>query len=147
MPDNNFVLWNAMIRGYNHISRYNEALCTFQQMMLEGRFMPDEATLISVVSACTQLGSVEYCNWISSYISKSNTHITVALGNAFVVCKMWRCRKTAVIFNEMKTRYTITWTTMISGFAYVAGGSTVPILLPFYRCLVLRACQQVEVQD
>jgi pentatricopeptide repeat protein len=98
MPDNNFVLWNAMIRGYNHNSRYNEALCTFQQMMLEGRFMPDEATLVSVVSACTQLGSVEYCNWISSYISKSNTHITVALGNAFVVCKMWRCRKTAVIF-------------------------------------------------
>uniref|UniRef100_A0A804ULI8 protein-serine/threonine phosphatase n=1 Tax=Zea mays TaxID=4577 RepID=A0A804ULI8_MAIZE len=42
-------------RGYNHNSRYNEALCTFQQMMLEGRFMPDEATS----SGCTALSIVK----------------------------------------------------------------------------------------
>lgn len=120
MPDKNLVSWNAMITGYNLNSRYDEALRTFQQVMLEGRFMPDEATLVSVVSACAQLGSVEYCNWISSYISKSNTHITAALGNALIdmFAKCGDVGRARLVFDKMKTRCIITWTTMISGFAY-----------------------------
>ena len=120
MPVKNLVSWNAMITAYNHNSRYDEALRTFQQMMIEGRFMPDEATLVSVVSACAQLGSAEYCNWVSYYISKSNTHITVALGNALIdmFAKCGDVGRARSIFDRMKTRCIITWTTMISGFAY-----------------------------
>jgi pentatricopeptide repeat protein len=54
MPVKNFVSWNAMITVYIHTSRYDEALRTFQQMMIQEGFMPDEATLASVVSACAQ---------------------------------------------------------------------------------------------
>ncbi|XP_040382044.1 pentatricopeptide repeat-containing protein At3g29230-like [Oryza brachyantha] len=120
MPLKNLVSWNAMITGYNHNSRYGEALRTFQLMMLEGRFRPDEATLVSVVSACAQLGSVEYCNWISSFIRKSNVHLTIALGNALIdmFAKCGDVGRAQSIFYEMKTRCIITWTTMISGFAF-----------------------------
>uniref|UniRef100_A0A0E0LJ40 Pentatricopeptide repeat-containing protein n=1 Tax=Oryza punctata TaxID=4537 RepID=A0A0E0LJ40_ORYPU len=120
MPVKNLVSWNAMITGYNHNSRYDEALRTFQLMMLEGRFRPDEATLVSVVSACAQLGSVEYCNWISSFIGKSNTHLTVALGNALIdmFAKCGDVGRAQSIFYKMETRCIITWTTMISGFAF-----------------------------
>ncbi|KAL6897358.1 hypothetical protein ACP4OV_007054 [Aristida adscensionis] len=120
MPSKNLVSWNAMITGYNHNSRYDEALHTFRQMMLEGRFMPDEATLVSVVSACAQLGSAEYCHWISSFISKSRTQITVTLGNALIdmFAKCGDVGRAQLIFDKMKTRCIITWTTMISGFAY-----------------------------
>ncbi|KAF0909394.1 hypothetical protein E2562_036039 [Oryza meyeriana var. granulata] len=120
MPVKNLVSWNAMITGYNHNSRYDEALRTFQLMMLEGRFRPDEATLVSVVSACAQLGSVEYCNWISSFIHKGNIHLTVALGNALIdmFAKCGDVGRAQSIFYEMKTRCIITWTTMISGFAF-----------------------------
>jgi pentatricopeptide repeat protein len=52
MPVKHFVSWNAMITVYIHTSRYDEALRTFQQMMIQEGFMPDEATLASVVSAC-----------------------------------------------------------------------------------------------
>ena len=131
MPVKNLVSWNAMITAYNHNSRYDEALRTFQQMMIEGRFMPDEATLVSVVSACAQLGSAEYCNWVSSYISKSNTHITVALGNALIdmFAKCGDVGRARSIFDRMKTRCIITWTTMISGFAY--NGQTREALLMY----------------
>lgn len=120
MPVKNLVSWNAMITGYNHNSRYDEALRTFQLMMLEGRFRPDEATLVSVVSACAQLGSVEYCNWISSFIGKSNIHLTVALGNALIdmFAKCGDVGRAQSIFYKMETRCIITWTTMISGFAF-----------------------------
>ncbi|EEE66913.1 hypothetical protein OsJ_23761 [Oryza sativa Japonica Group] len=120
MPVKNLVSWNAMITGYNHNSRYDEALRTFQLMMLEGRFRPDEATLVSVVSACAQLGSVEYCNWISSFIGKSNIHLTVALGNALIdmFAKCGDVGRAESIFYKMETRCIITWTTMISGFAF-----------------------------
>jgi pentatricopeptide repeat protein len=109
-----------MITWYNHNSRYDEALRTFQQMMLEGRFMPDEATLVSVVSSCAHLGSAEYSNWITSYISKSNTYITVALGNALIdmFAKCGDVGRAWLVFGKMKTRCIITWTTMISGFAF-----------------------------
>ncbi|GJN12197.1 hypothetical protein PR202_ga30454 [Eleusine coracana subsp. coracana] len=120
MPVKNLVSWNAMITGYNHNSRYDEALHTFQQMMLEGRFMPDEGTLVSVVSACGQLGSSEYSNWISSYISKRNAYITVPLGNALIdmFAKCGDVGRAWFIFEKMKERCIITWTTMISGFAF-----------------------------
>ncbi|CAN6209824.1 unnamed protein product [Urochloa humidicola] len=120
MPVKNLVSWNAMITAYNHNSRYDEALRTFQQMMIEGGFVPDEATLVSVASACAQVGSSEYCNWLSSYISKRNTHITVALGNALIdmFSKCGDVGRAQSIFDKMKTRCIITWTTMISGFAY-----------------------------
>ncbi|OEL33042.1 Pentatricopeptide repeat-containing protein, partial [Dichanthelium oligosanthes] len=120
MPVKNLVSWNAMITAYNHNSRYDEALRTFQQMMIEERLMPDEATLVSVVSACAQLGSAEYCNWVSSFISKSNTHITVALGNALIdmFAKCGDVGRARSNFDKMETRCIITWTTMISGFAY-----------------------------
>ncbi|KAL5199021.1 hypothetical protein ABZP36_002533 [Zizania latifolia] len=120
MPVKNMVSWNAMITGYNHNSRYDEALRTFQQMMLEGRFRPDEATLVSVVSACAQLGSVEYCNWISYFIHKSNIHLTVALGNAVIdmFAKCGDVGRAQTFFYEMKTRCIITWTTIISGLAF-----------------------------
>ena len=74
----------------------------------------------SVVLACAQLGSAEYCNWVSSYISKSNTHITVALGNALIdmFAKCGDVGRARSIFDGMETRCIITWTTMISGFAY-----------------------------
>ncbi|CAL5076149.1 unnamed protein product [Urochloa decumbens] len=120
MPVKNLVSWNAMIAAYNHKSRYGEAVRTFQQMMIEGGFMPDEATLVSVASACTQLRSSEYCSWLNSYISKSNTHTTVALGNALIdmFAKCGQVGRARSIFRKMKTRSNITWTTMISGFAY-----------------------------
>ncbi|TVU02810.1 hypothetical protein EJB05_51658, partial [Eragrostis curvula] len=120
MPVKNLISWNAMITGYNHNSRYDEALRTFQQMMLEGRFVPDEGTLVSVVSACAQLGSSEYCNWISSYISKSNTYITVPLGNALIdmFAKCGDVGRAWLIFEKMKARCVITWTSMIHGFAF-----------------------------
>uniref|UniRef100_A0A0D9WXG1 CRR4 n=1 Tax=Leersia perrieri TaxID=77586 RepID=A0A0D9WXG1_9ORYZ len=120
MPVKNLVSWNAMITGYNHNSRYDDALRTFQLMMHDGQFRPDEATLVSVVSACAQLGSAEYCNWISSFIRKSNIHLTVALGNALIdmFAKCGDVGRAQSVFYEMKTRCIITWTTMISGFAF-----------------------------
>lgn len=120
MPVKNLVSWNAMITGYNHNSRYDEALRTFQLMMLEGRFRPDEATLVSVVSACAQLGSAEYCSWVSSFIRKNNNDLTVALGNALIdmFAKCGDVGRAQLIFSGMKSRCVITWTTMISGLGF-----------------------------
>ncbi|KAG2640891.1 hypothetical protein PVAP13_2KG126400, partial [Panicum virgatum] len=142
MPVKNLVSWNAMITASNHNSRYDEALHTFQQMMIEGRFMPDEATLVSVVSACAQLGSAEYCNWVSSYISKSYTHITVALGNALIdmFAKCGDVGRARSIFDRMEKRCIITWTTMISGFAY--NGQIREALLIYNEM-----CRGVELDD
>ncbi|KAG1328153.1 pentatricopeptide repeat-containing protein [Cocos nucifera] len=120
MPLKNVVSWNAMIAGYNQNYQFNEALHMFQWMLLDGKLPPDEATLTSVVSACANLGSLEHGNWIHSYIKKNNVQLTVALGNALIdmFAKCGDVKSSELVFHRMTRRCVITWTTMISGFAF-----------------------------
>ncbi|XP_072966223.1 pentatricopeptide repeat-containing protein At3g29230-like [Typha angustifolia] len=120
MPVKNVVSWNAMISGYNQNSKFDEALCTFQAMLIDGKFMPDEATLTSVVSACAHSGSIEHGNWIHSYIEKNKVQISVALGNALIdmFAKCGDIKSAQSVFQRMTRKCIITWTTMISGFAF-----------------------------
>lgn len=120
MPDKNVVSWNAMISGYNQNSQFNEALRTFQNMLLDGKFIPDDATLTSVVSACAHLGGVENANWIHSYIKKNKVQLTTVLGNALVdmFAKCGDVKSAASVFQAVPRKCIITWTAMISGFAF-----------------------------
>ncbi|EFJ12761.1 hypothetical protein SELMODRAFT_72001, partial [Selaginella moellendorffii] len=57
MPERNAVSWNAMIKAYDSNGFHTEALDAFQTMNLEGA-PPDEITLMTVLSACSHVGSM-----------------------------------------------------------------------------------------
>ncbi|ONK54890.1 uncharacterized protein A4U43_UnF10020 [Asparagus officinalis] len=120
MTVKNVISWNAMISGYSQNSRFDEALSMFQNMLLDGLFLPDEATLVSVVSACSQLGSLEHGNWVYSYIKKNNLNLTMPLGNALInmFSKCGDIRTAEYVFNQTTMKCVITWTTMVSGLAF-----------------------------
>ncbi|KAJ0081152.1 hypothetical protein Patl1_12420 [Pistacia atlantica] len=52
------VTWNTMISAYTHSGHSVEALALFD-LMISGKLKPNTATLVSVVSACSQLASLE----------------------------------------------------------------------------------------
>ncbi|KAJ0976695.1 hypothetical protein J5N97_012169 [Dioscorea zingiberensis] len=52
------VLWNAMIAGFSRHACVNEAMTLFEKMLQNG-ICPDEVTYISMLSACSHVGSVE----------------------------------------------------------------------------------------
>ncbi|PKA56656.1 Pentatricopeptide repeat-containing protein [Apostasia shenzhenica] len=119
MPQKNVVSWNAMVSGYVKNSQFDEALVLFHSLLVDRKCSPDEATLVSVVSACTHLGSLGHGRWIHSYIKKNNIDLTVTLGNALIdmFAKCGDLMNSELIFNQMENRPIITWTTMISGLA------------------------------
>ncbi|KAJ6394818.1 hypothetical protein OIU77_023922 [Salix suchowensis] len=60
MPERNVVSWNAMIAGYSQNNQPKEALELFHSMLEAAAFVPMENTLVCVLSACGQLGCLDY---------------------------------------------------------------------------------------
>ncbi|KAL5991123.1 hypothetical protein ACLOJK_012029 [Asimina triloba] len=127
MPERNFFSWSSMIAGYckqgseegcAQNGRCEEALEAFQKMQMEG-FEPDEGpvwpriselngfftvgpnrpevTVANALSACAQLGSLDFGTEIHELINRKRIKL-----NQFVLwadqseCKMWRrqnCKK------------------------------------------------------
>lgn len=58
MPERDVVAWTAIISGYSQAKYSREALELFWEMNREG-VTPDEVTMVSVISACTDLGDVQ----------------------------------------------------------------------------------------
>lgn len=57
-PVRNLVHWNSLISGYAQNGFSEEALKAFGKMQAEG-FEPDEITVASVLSACSQLSRLD----------------------------------------------------------------------------------------
>ncbi|KAH7434558.1 hypothetical protein KP509_06G022800 [Ceratopteris richardii] len=60
LPSRDAVSWNALIAGYTQHGLAEEALNCLRQMQSDG-FVPDSATLSSVLNACCHLGLVDKC--------------------------------------------------------------------------------------
>lgn len=119
MPVKNVVTWNVMISGYVHSHIFDQALNVFHQMLIDGRCRPDQSTLVSVLCACSHLGSLEHGKWIDSYIKKNKIELSNPLGNALIdmFAKCGDVEGAKTVFNKMANRCIITWTTIISGLA------------------------------
>ncbi|XP_042007729.1 pentatricopeptide repeat-containing protein At3g29230-like [Salvia splendens] len=119
MPSKNVISWNAMIAGCVSNSAFDEALSVFQEMLVDGRCMPNQTTLISILSACTHSNSLEHGRWIESYMRKNKFELSLPLGNALIdmFAKCGDLESAEIIFHKMPRRCIITWTTMISGLA------------------------------
>lgn len=70
MDERDVVCWNVMIDGYTQHGKPNEALVLFRQM-LAAKVKPNEVTVLSVLSACGQLGALESGRWLHSYIENN----------------------------------------------------------------------------
>ncbi|KAL8225001.1 hypothetical protein R6Q57_017558 [Mikania cordata] len=115
----NVVTWNAMISGYINKSLFEEALSLFHLMSVDGKCKPDQITLISIVSACSHLGSLENGKWIAFYINKNKIKLSTPLGNALIdmFAKCGDIESSKSVFNRMTNKCIITWTTMVSSLA------------------------------
>ncbi|XWS23615.1 hypothetical protein CRYUN_Cryun28dG0030100 [Craigia yunnanensis] len=120
MPVRNVVSWNAMIAGYVHSHMFDEAISVFHEMLIDGKYKPDQTTLVSVLSACSHLGSLEHGKWIHSYSKKNKLDLFVPLGNALIdmFAKCGDVENAKAVFEKMANKCIITWTSMVSGLAF-----------------------------
>lgn len=118
MVGRDVVAWSAMIAGYAQNGRSSEALELFEDMKRQ-QIKPNDVTIVSVLSACAQLGSVEGGESIGSFVESqcldSDIRVASALLSMYSKCgNMERARK---VFEKMPQKDVVSWNSMIMGLA------------------------------
>ncbi|WOL15214.1 hypothetical protein Cni_G23995 [Canna indica] len=58
MPERNMFSWNEFLGGYAHHANYYKVLDAFNQMLGSHDVKPNDATLVTVLLACSKLGAL-----------------------------------------------------------------------------------------
>lgn len=117
MEERDVVSWNVMIDGYAQHGKPNEAITLFRQM-LKAKMKPDEATMVAVLSACSQVGALESGKWIHSYLgykATSNHRVGTALIDMYSKCGS--LEDALKVFNGIKEKDVVVYNAMIGGYA------------------------------
>ncbi|CAL5358967.1 unnamed protein product [Camellia sinensis] len=124
MPKPDSVSWSAMIGGYARLGMSINAVGLFREMQISG-VRPDEITMVSVLSACTDLGALELGKWLESYIDKAKVHKSLELCNALInmFAKCGDVDKALNLFRDTSERTIVSWTSVIVGMAMHGRGS------------------------
>lgn len=118
MPEKDVVPWNAIIGGYVQAKHSKEALAMFHKMQATN-IKPDEVTMVNCLSACSQLGALDFGEWIHHYIRRHKLSVNVALGTALIdmYAKCGNIAKALQVFHQLQGQNTLTWTSIIAGLA------------------------------
>uniref|UniRef100_A0A2N9H8A1 Pentacotripeptide-repeat region of PRORP domain-containing protein n=1 Tax=Fagus sylvatica TaxID=28930 RepID=A0A2N9H8A1_FAGSY len=118
MPLQNVVSWNMMLALYVRSKDYNECLRLFDSMIEGGEAKPNEATLVSVLTACANLGSLDRGKWVHSCLKNNGIEPDVLLSTAlltmYVKCGAMDLAKD--VFDEMPITNVVSWNSMIMGY-------------------------------
>ncbi|KHN23429.1 Pentatricopeptide repeat-containing protein [Glycine soja] len=118
VPVRNLEIWNSMIAGYVQNGFGEKALLAFEGMGAEG-FEPDEFTVVSVLSACAQLGHLDVGKQIHHMIEHKGIVVNpfVLSGLVDMYAKCGDLVNARLVFEGFTEKNIFCWNAMISGFA------------------------------
>ncbi|CAI0413930.1 unnamed protein product [Linum tenue] len=119
LPKKDLLSFNAMISCLVKNSKPKEALQLFDQMLKHHvDIQPDKLTLVSVISACSQLGDLRFGSWIESYMKsikvERDDHLCTALIDLYAKCG--NVQKASELFNSLEKKDVVAYSAMILGF-------------------------------
>ncbi|GFQ03370.1 pentatricopeptide repeat-containing protein at2g29760 chloroplastic [Phtheirospermum japonicum] len=117
MPEKDIISWTTMLAGYARLGDFKEAIAIFNELQISKAAKPDEVTLVSTLSACSQLGAMELGCWIHVYTKKEsmklNCHLVTALIDMYSKCG--DLNKALEVFYSVDKRDVFVWSAMIAG--------------------------------
>ncbi|KAD6454394.1 hypothetical protein R6Q59_016138 [Mikania micrantha] len=159
MPERDVISWSSLITGYVQNGYLEQGLNCFKKMMDFG-LLPNEAILVTVLSACAQLGLIEFALQTHSIIDSLNCVMTIHIWTGLVdmYAKCGYIDKAWDLFDKMPHKDTSSWNVMIYGLAthglgveavklfkkFLIEGRT-PVNVTFIG--VLSACSKVGLVD
>lgn len=117
MPHRNVVSWNSVISSYTKHGKFVEATNLFVQMYSEG-VIPDGYTFVAVLSACSNLGDLEYGKYIHSLIGdffQWEVMVGTALIDMYARCG--DVNRSFVVFFKIANKDVFCWNVMIKSLA------------------------------
>ncbi|CAN1227977.1 Pentatricopeptide repeat-containing protein At1g50270 [Linum grandiflorum] len=117
MPTRNVISWSGLIAGFVQLNRYNEALLSFQEMLIDN-VKPNPKTLTTVLTAIAQLGALEQGKWVHVYIDRNslmNSFVATSLIDMYMKCGC--INEAHLVFDNLARKGLYTWTAMINGLA------------------------------
>ncbi|XP_051121528.1 pentatricopeptide repeat-containing protein At2g29760, chloroplastic-like [Andrographis paniculata] len=120
--------WNAMIGAYEQNGCAVEALATFRSMISSNDCRPNHVTMVSILSACAEIGDLSLGSWIHEYIRNggqkstlaSNVNLATALIDMYSKCGDLDSAR--AVFREMSRKDVVSINAMIMGLAVNGNG-------------------------
>ncbi|XP_058092632.1 pentatricopeptide repeat-containing protein At4g18840-like [Magnolia sinica] len=147
------ITFNMMIDGYMKDCRFKEVLELFREMQV-GKLKPNNFTMVSSLSACSNLGALEQGEWIRAYIESNRIGLDAILGTALMdmYAKCGKIERALSVFKSMEERDVGAWNSIISSlgihgfgkkamvlFSEMMESEIVPVELTFVS--ILSACR------
>lgn len=119
MPVRDRVCWNTIISGYSQNRFPKRALELFVRMQQEEEeFRPDLVTIVSVLPACADIGSLSIGKSLHGYIVKAGleslVNVSTSLVDVYSKCGFVGTARS--IFDKMEYRNVVSWNSIIDGY-------------------------------
>ncbi|KAE8008064.1 hypothetical protein FH972_004611 [Carpinus fangiana] len=119
----NVLPWNAMIGAYVQNGFPMEALSIFHLMVVDPNRKPNHVTMVSVLSACAQIGDLDLGRWVHEYMKsigstgviESNKILATAFIDMYSKCGSLETAKE--VFDHMVSKDVVSFNAMIMGLA------------------------------
>lgn len=139
LDNKNLVSWNVMIAVYVNNSMPAEAVDLYLQMEVHG-IEPNAISVASVLPACGDLSALLLGRKIHRYVERKNLQPNLRLENALVdmYAKCGSLTEARTVFDQMRCRDVVSWTSMISAYGMSGQGSDAVAL--FSKMLMSGLC-------
>ncbi|CAH9079334.1 unnamed protein product [Cuscuta epithymum] len=113
------ISWSAMISGYAQNGQPNEAVKLFFEMM-SVNLRPDEFVMVSLMSACSQIGCLDLARRVDSYVKQSlsnlhQPHVAAALVDMNAKCG--NMDRAIALFEEIPKRDVILYCSLMQALS------------------------------
>lgn len=124
LTEKDLICWSAMISAYVDGGQPQKALQLFDKMLTSG-VKPDQITMLSVISACANLGALDNAVKVQSYVNENRFSGVLPVNNALIdmYAKCGELDRAKQVFARMRRQNVITWSSMIGAYA-VHGDAT-----------------------
>ncbi|XP_030956422.1 pentatricopeptide repeat-containing protein At5g04780, mitochondrial-like [Quercus lobata] len=117
MPERSLISWNSMIVGFLQNKFYDRAVEVFRVLLRESSDGPDQVSCSSVLSACANMGGLEFGRQVHGVAVKYGLVTLAYVKNSLMdmYCKCGLLSDAIELFQTIGDSDVVTWNVMIVG--------------------------------
>ncbi|AAG21611.1 unknown protein; 15445-13829 [Arabidopsis thaliana] len=119
MPERDVPSWNAILAACTQNGLFLEAVSLFRRMINEPSIRPNEVTVVCVLSACAQTGTLQLAKGIHAFAYRRDLSSDVFVSNSLVDLygKCGNLEEASSVFKMASKKSLTAWNSMINCFA------------------------------